>query len=274
MGHLSLVPVPIAPCCMPISTASKMKSRPDLALTGTRRGEAWRAASRLVLACVVVWPKPAAAFDDWQFELGAATDNVSRGLDLSYQQPSVHAAANWYPDGGLFAGVSAASVRMAGDSLTGVEAVTDAGYVWRFGSDWSTQAMLSDYRFAHMRLGYRDDYDEAVLTAGWHDELYLSVAFSPNTGFGPSRRSWAMAYDLTGRLPLIHGFSATAGIGYYDVSAELGAGYVYGNAGLTWQYRAMQFDVMYVATHAPAEVKAWMGNTLVNRWIADAIWHF
>jgi uncharacterized protein (TIGR02001 family) len=238
------------------------------------REKATQACVRIALALAVGWATPAFALDDWQFELGASTDNLSRGMDISYQQPSVHAAATWYPDSGLFAGLSAASIRAFGTPQTGAETVANLGYVWRASSEWSAQAMLADYRFMHVPFAYREDYDELVMTAGWHDQLYASVAFSPNSGFGPSRRSWTVAYDLTGRLPLAYGFSATAGIGWYDVQAELGSGYAYGNAGLSWQYRSTQFDVSYVTTHAPAQLEARLGHTLVHRWVADAIWHF
>ncbi|TKC81317.1 hypothetical protein FAZ69_28735 [Trinickia terrae] len=228
----------------------------------------------LVLLLAAPWPCHAAASSDWQFEAGVETENITRGMDISDRKPSVHAAATWYPGSGFFAGTSVSSIRSPGGSQTGAKFVTDAGYTWRLGNDWGAQVALSDYRFTRIPYAYRIDYDELVLSAGWRDSIFASIGFSPNTGMGPSPRSWAVAYDLVGRVPLSHGFSATAGIGYYDLRQEVGGGYAYGNAGLTYQYHAWQFDVSYVATRASAAAQAALGGLLVNRWYADAIWHF
>lgn len=214
-----------------------------------------------------------AASEDWQYEIGLATDKITRGIDISYHQPSVNVAANWYPGNGFFAGGSVSSFRLNGQSTaTGAEVVANAGYGWRLASDWSTQAMLSHYQFLRGPSAARSSYDEVVLTAGWRDLLFVSIAWSPNTSLGPSPSSKAVSYDLVGRLPLTHGWTGTAGIGYYDLHTVLGLGYIYGNIGLTWQYRSLQFDVVYIATNGGA--KGAFGSRASNRWIADAIWHF
>jgi len=235
----------------------------------------WICASlRALVMLMVAWATPAAALDDWQFSAGAATDNITRGIDISAGQPSLFASAAWYPGSGVFAGASASSIRSLGSAQTGVEFVTDAGYVWRAGNDWSAQAMLADYRFTGVPFAYRIDYDELVLTAGWRDSVFASITVSPNTGGGPTPRLWAVSYDLVGRVPLSHGFSAMASVGYYDIAQETGSGYVYGNAGLTYQYRTLQFDVQYFTTRASAQMDMRMGAILVHRWVADMIWHF
>ncbi|MGN8139190.1 TorF family putative porin, partial [Paraburkholderia sp. 22099] len=155
----------------------------------------------------------AAASDDWQFEAGVTTNKVTRGMDIGNRQPSVSAGANWYPGNGFFAGASAASLRSARRPTNGAEVVVNGGYGWRLAGDWSAQAMLSHYQFLQGSQSSRFNYDELVLTAGWRDSVFASVALSPNTGFGPSPSSRAVAYDLVGRLPLVHGWTATAGIG-------------------------------------------------------------
>jgi uncharacterized protein (TIGR02001 family) len=226
----------------------------------------------LFVTFAVLSSPAAAASDDWQFEAGVTTNKVTRGMDIGNRQPSVSAGANWYPGNGFFAGASAASLRSARRPANGVEVVVNGGYGWRLAGDWSAQAMLSHYQFLQGSQSSRFNYDELVLTAGWRDSVFASVALSPNTGFGPSPSSRAVAYDLVGRLPLVHGWTATAGIGYYDLHSVLGIGYVYGNVGLTYQYRAWQFDVSYIATNN--EAKAHLGPGASNRWIADAIWHF
>lgn len=236
----------------------------------------WVASSALLAALLLLLfllPRRAhAANEDWQFEAGIATDKLSRGMENSYHRPSVNLAAEWYPGNGFFAGGAASSIRAFESSTTGAEFILNAGYGWRIGGDWSAQAMFGHYQFTRVPAAVRLDYDELVLTAGWRDCVFASVALSPNTGFGPSPSSRAVAYDLVGRVPLIHGWTATAGIGYYDLHSMLGFGYVYGNVGLTWQFHAWQFDVSYIATNS--EAKTMLGARASNRWIADAIWHF
>jgi len=224
----------------------------------------------LMLAGVV--PAPALAItNDWAFEAGIASAKMSRGVDISYQEPSVSAAANWYPNSDIFAAASVATYRM-GNTVTGVESVDNLGYRWRLRSDWSAQAMYSHYQFLRAPQAAHMNYDELVLTAGWHDAVYASVAVSPNTAFGPSPRALALAYDLVGRLPLVGGWTASAGIGYYDLHQQLDIGYVYGNAALTYQCRAWQFDVGYYMTNGVA--RATLGHAASNRLVADVVRHF
>jgi uncharacterized protein (TIGR02001 family) len=230
-----------------------------------------RCCTALVTLAVLSAPATATS-GDWQFEAGITTNKVTRGMDIGNGQPSVSAGANWYPGNGFFAGASVASLRSARSPTNGAEVVANGGYGWRLAGDWSAQAMLSHYQFLQGSQSSRLNYDELVLTAGWRDSVFASVALSPDTGFGPTPISRAVSYDLVGRLPLVHGWTATAGIGYYDLHSVIGLGYVYGNVGLTYQFRAWQFDVSYIATNN--EAKAKLGPGASNRWIADVIWHF
>ena len=134
--------------------------------------------------------------------------------------------------------------------------------------------MLADYRFLRTSFANRVSYDELLLSEAWRDAVYASVSLSPNVGLGPSPKSWAISSDLVGHLPLAHGFSITTGIGYGDVRQEVGSGVLYGNAGLTYQYRSVQFDIMYVATRVSETLRAKLGKLVVNRWVADFIFHF
>ncbi|GLU31302.1 hypothetical protein WKR88_15270 [Trinickia caryophylli] len=223
-----------------------------------------------------VLPSPAVASDAWQFELSAATGAVTRGLVDSNKAPTVGVGANWYPDpsGGFFIGASALSIRNSAFSQTGAKIVADAGYTWRLDADWTLQAIVSRYQFARVPFAGRMAYHELELRGGWRDFLFASLTASPDTAIGWSSKTRAFSYDVAGRLPLEHGFSATAGIGYYDLRAQVGGGYVYADAGLTYQYRTVQFDLWYIGTQAPAATRARMGPLLSHGWTADVVWHF
>ncbi len=240
---------------------------------GIDKTRSTRLALLATLCLLLAWAPPALALDDWVFEVGTVTDNTTRGVDFSDHRPSVYAGATWYSGNGPFAGLSVSSVRFPGSSQ-GLGTVTNVGYEWRFEQDWAARVMLADYRFAHVPLANRLDYDEFVLTTGWREALYASISLSPNTGFGTTPKSRAIAYDLVGRFPMRYGFSAIAGIGYGDVRAELGSAVIYGDAGLSYQYRSLQLSLLYIATRTSAQAEAQSGSLLVNRWVAGATWHF
>ena len=230
----------------------------------------------IVAACVLLPQAAAAAPNGWQFDVSGATGSTTRGIVESDKTPTLGVGANWYPDpgGGFFIGASALTMRLTRSPETGAKIVANAGYTWRFPGDWSVQTIVSRYQFEHAPFATRMDYDEVALRGGWRDTVFATITASPDTAFGPSPKSRAFSYDIAGRLPLAQGFSATAGIGYYDLRAQLGGGYVYADAGLTYQYGAMQVDLWYIGTHASTKMQAQIGSLLAHRWIADVIWHF
>ncbi|CAB3677142.1 hypothetical protein LMG24076_02233 [Trinickia soli] len=230
----------------------------------------------IVAACALLPQAAAAAPNGWQFEVSGATGATTRGIVESDKTPTVGIGASWYPDpgGGFFIGASALTMRSTHFPETGAKIVADAGYMWRIDGDWSIQAIVSRYQFEHVPFAARLGYDEVALRGGWRDTVFASVTASPDTAFGPSPKSRSFSYDIAGRLPLAHGFSATAGIGYYDLRAQLGSGFVYADAGLTYEYGSMQLDLWYIGTRASTQMQAQIGALLAHRWVADVIWHF
>lgn len=226
------------------------------------------------LAATVVTMQSAWADDAWHFQVGGTTDRVKRGIDESQNEPSVGVSASWYPGTGPFAGVSGWTVRPFYGTPLGAEFVADAGYGWRAG-DWSAQAMALHYQFAHTPAATLLEYDEAGLEFGWREAVFASVTASPNTTYGRSPRTLALTYNLIGHYPLAYGFSAAAGIGYYDLHAGLGGGFFYDDVGLNYQYHALQLQVTYFDTQAPARIGAQFGPMLVHhRWVAQVSWSF
>lgn len=230
----------------------------------------------ILLSCALLPQVAAAAPNGWQFEVSGATSDVTRGIVDSDRAPVIATRASWYPDpgGGFFVGASALTLRSSTSSRTGGKFVASTGYTWRIHGDWTVQALLSRYQFANVKLASRMNYDEIALRGGWRDVVFVSVTASPNTGFGSSPRSRAFSYDIAGRLPLDNGFSATAGIGYYDVRAQVGTGFVYADAGVTYQYGSAQLDLWYIGTHAPPSSIVRATGLLAHGWVADVIWHF
>lgn len=245
----------------------------------------WRDARRLgerffacpaacVLGLALSVACPGARADDFQFQVNATSARIKRGIDESHNRPSVGLSANWYPGTGWFAGLSTWTVNLPRASSVGAEWVAGAGYQWRWAGDWSLRTMLAHYQFTHVARAGRLEYDEAMLIGGWRDTLFASVTVSPNTAYGPSPRTLAYSYNLVGHFPLAGGWSTATGLGYYDLHAGLGAGYVYYNAGLLYQYRALQLLVGYVGTRAPERLQYALGPALTHRWIAQVSYAF
>jgi uncharacterized protein (TIGR02001 family) len=233
-----------------------------------------RYAISLTLAALCCRAPALAALDDWQFQLGSTTDRINRGFDQSDAKPSVDAEASWYPGTGVFANASVSSVRFFDGAPLGAEFIANAGYAWRWAADWSLQAMLSHYRFAREPHASHFEYDELALAGGWRDCLFAAVTASPNTSYGLAPKARAFSYNLSAHLPLAGGFSGIAGVGYYDLNASAGAGFSYGDVGLAYQYRAIQFELSYVGTHAPERLDQLLGAMLVHRWVAQVSWDF
>lgn len=254
-----------------IRTALRLRQRYSHLSFGQRLPVGRRLA--LALSMLVASVPAARASDTWHFQLGATTDRINRGLDMSHNEPSVDAAVSWYPGTGPFAGVSAWTVRPMSGSPIGAEFLANAGYGWRRG-DWGAKAMLLHYQFAHIPRATRIEYDEVGFAGSWRESLFASVTVSPNTAYGGSPRTLALTYNLVGHLPLAHGFSATAGVGYYDLHAGLGSGFVYDDIGLIYQYRSLQFQLAYFGTQGPERIKARLGPMLVHRWVAQVSWSF
>jgi len=226
-----------------------------------------------IALAAAAWP-PSAAFaaDDWHFQIAGTTDRINRGLDKSDKGPSVDVAASWYPGTGPFAGVSVSTVKLFHGAPVGAEIIGDAGYRWRRG-DWSTQAMVLHYQFAHTPGATRAEYDEIGLAGAWRESVFASVTASPNTSYG-GPRTLALTYNLVGHWPLAHGFSAIGGVGYYDLHAEFGAGFFYDDIGLDYQYGPLQLQLAYFGTQSPARIKARLGPMLVHRWVMQLSWAF
>jgi len=213
---------------------------------------------------------------DLQGSLGVSTDNVFRGLTQSQSDPSAQAdgyltALHW------FGGLATESVKRQGDVSTGAEVIGYLGYQQLLSENWSAALSVRHYDYPGNRYRSLYHYDELSATISWHQQLLLELIASPNTfassasGYDYGRGS-AFAAELSGRQPLPYGFSVDAGIGFYDLRQEVGAGYAYWSAGLGKQWRYWQLTVRYIGTNA--EARALFGTLAVDRVVASAVWLF
>jgi len=207
--------------------------------------------------------------------VGLATDEVFRGLSqndgqLSPQFDLHDVQGPWY------VGVSADGIRRGEEAGAGVEAIAYAGFQYRFGEDWIDRVTLRHYDYPGNAHRTRYDYDELGLSVAWRERIVLSFIASPDTFaadyLGHYGSGAAYCYELVAHQPLPLGVSAIAGLGYYDLRQQIGAGYAYWSAGLQYRWRSWAFDLRYVGTDSTARLH--FEDDAGNRAVFSAFWLF
>jgi uncharacterized protein (TIGR02001 family) len=207
--------------------------------------------------------------------VGLATDDLFRGLSQNNGQISPQAdlhliAGQWY------GGISAEEVRRQRNQDASVELIAYAAYPLRFGEDWTYRVTLRHYDYPGNSLRSLYDYDEVGLSVSWRERLIATAFASPDTYSRDYQGNYgsgaAYCYELLVRQPLPQGLSAVAGLGYYDLSRQIGTGYAYWSAGLQDRWRSWAFDLRYVGTNATA--RHHFQDDAGGRLLLSAFWLF
>jgi uncharacterized protein (TIGR02001 family) len=212
--------------------------------------------------------------DGFGGDLGIASDEVLRGRSQSDHQASPQADLH-YSRGGYYGGLSAVGVRRGADSAAGAGLIAYLGYQQRLGDHWSASLVARHYDYPGYLRRNLYNYEEFAATVAWRDLIVATVMVSPKANLVDSEGNYgngpAYTYELSGRQPLPLGFSANAGVGYYNLHHELGIGYAYWSAGLGKQWRSWNFDVRYVGTDSTAKRHFELAE---NRLVFSALWLF
>ncbi len=152
--------------------------------------------------------------------------------------------------------LSAEGVRRGIDHSAGAELIGYLGWQHHFGDDWSGGITLRHYDYPGNQHRTRYNYDELALSLAWRERSWLTLVASPDTysritsaTMAPARRT---AIELVGPSTLLAGLAAVAGVGYYDLQRQIGAGYAYWSAGRNHRWRSWAVDLRYVGTDATA----------------------
>jgi len=207
--------------------------------------------------------------------VGLATDDLFRGLSQNNghlsPQVDLHGIA-----GPWFGGVSAEEVRRGTSRGADAELIAYAGYLHRFGEDWTGRLTLRHYDYPGNSQRSRYAYDELGLSVGWRERLTLTAIASPDTYIRDYQGNYgsgaAFCYELGARQPLPAGLSAIAGVGYYDLRRQVYTGYAYWSAGLDRRWGSWAVDLRYVGTDATA--KHHFENDAGDRLVLSAFWLF
>jgi uncharacterized protein (TIGR02001 family) len=235
----------------------------------------------LAFLCAITTPAPVSAESRVKDFLGGSlavtSDYVYRGISLSYGQVAYQGGVHLRLPSQWQVGIWGSTVENFWGRGDPFEATAFVAHAWTLDANWSLQAGYTHYQYfgEPTLLGY--DHDELFASASFQSRLTLGITYSPNVGRyqyqQPVLRAAATAVDATWSQPLISVWSATAGAGYYDVSALYGEGYGYWHLGLTGGVGPVELDVIYVDTSTQAAYI--YGNSISGpRWSATARWRF
>jgi uncharacterized protein (TIGR02001 family) len=215
--------------------------------------------------------------DQWGGSLAFTSDYVYRGTSLSYGRVAYQGGAHLRLPGQWQIGVWGSTIENRFDTGTPIEATAFVAHAWTIGADWDLRAGYTHYAYYGSPTPFSFDRDELFASASFQSRLTLGINFSPNVARyrvqqSPLRGA-ATAIDATWSQPLVGDWSATAGVGYYDLSSLYDTGYAYGHLGVTGALGPIGLDLLYVDTDSDARYI--YGDLITGpRWSATARWRF
>jgi len=200
--------------------------------------------------------------------VAVVSDYVRRGLSQTCGDPAVQGDVHVRSGGGLTSAEAYAGVwgsQGLGNSDCGAAREIDAYAGYRVALPAQSSASLSYVHYAYpgggptylQASGDRYDYDE--LNAVWanQDQLYATIAWTPdalrNNQYGVHRDRHAFYYGLQLDRPLWQSLSLLAGAGYDAISDPEGTGFGFWSLGLGYRLRRLELDLIYVKTAPRAE---------------------
>jgi uncharacterized protein (TIGR02001 family) len=208
-------------------------------------------------------------------DAGVASDEVFRGLSQSDHQVSPQLDLH-YSFSGWYTGVTALDVRRGPYNSVSAGLIAYLGYQYQISDDWSASLAARHYDYPGDQFRKYYDYEEGALSVIWRELIFATLIAAPDVFFsdlqGRSGRGPAYTYEIGGRLPLVQGFCANVGIGYYNLDRQIGIGYAYWSAGISKQWRSVNFDVRYVGTDETARRR--FDQFAENRLVLSALYLF
>jgi uncharacterized protein (TIGR02001 family) len=150
-----------------------------------------------------------------------------------------------------------------------------AGRTFLINADSSATVKYVHYAYPDSHGTPHYDYDELSGTWAYEDRLFLSVAWTPDTG-NYSERAVALCCRLLSYSAAVHqslgrAFTLSAALGYDAMRG--GYGYAYWNAGIAYAIGAFQLDVSYFGLQ-PRVVYLYGATLAGNHWVGTVVWRF
>ena len=212
-------------------------------------------------------------------DLTLASDYVYRGISETGGRPAGQIDVHLATADGTFAGVFASTVNRLwhrGYANIGWDYQIEEylGHRFDLSQSWSTTLTAANYQYAGGNAPINNDYQEFSASVSYLDSWTLTAAYIPNAVRydGGTRLGRYAAYtgDLSTQLPLIGRLSLTSGVGYYTSDS---ADYVYGNAGLAFEFKSLRLDAGYYVSQDRAQLMFPYGRA-GSRFAGSVSWHF
>jgi uncharacterized protein (TIGR02001 family) len=231
----------------------------------------------LLLAIPYVPALAQSSGNSWGGSLAITSDYVYRGVSLSYGHTAYQAGAHVRLPGQWQMGIWGSTLESRDGTGTPIEATVFVARSWTLDSDWNVRAGYTHYQYFGQPTLFSYDHDELFAAVVFQSQLTVGVSISPNVvryRYGqPALRATAGAIDASWVQPLVGDWSATAGLGYYDLSALYANGYAYGHLGLVGSLGAIDLELLYVDTDSHAAY-IYAESIIGSRWSATARWRF
>lgn len=182
--------------------------------------------------------------------LALTSEYIYRGLSESDGHGAVQGDLH-VSDAGLFAGVWASTRDSDLIPYANYDLEIYLGKRFDLGNEWSATVGARSHYFVNAS-GLSDDYQEISASIAWLDRWTFSVSAIPNAvrwyEYLRLGRTPAWVAETSAQWLIYGGLFVTGGAGYYyssSIGGEPGAGYVYGNAGLAYEYRRWRVELGY-----------------------------
>lgn len=236
-----------------------------------------RRIARALAAAALALMSAAVRADGVEGSLQYTSDYVLRGLSQTAGRGALQGGLQYDGRSAWFAGVWASSVVF--DPAAGRKPEIDlyAGRAWQPHPLLTLRATALGYLYPRGSRELSYDYAELLLEAEFADRVTLAVAWSPNysrfSSVGVAEHRRAVSYELSARQPLARRLSLTGSVGWQDLNALFGRGYLYGGVGLGWDTGPLALGLTRVQTDGTA--RRLFGDGIAgSRWAGTITWRF
>jgi uncharacterized protein (TIGR02001 family) len=232
----------------------------------------------LLIAAITLAPRSAAAvtFDG---EITYTSDYVYRGISQTGGRSAGQIDLHLTTRDGTFLGVFASTLshvwhRDYENFGWNYELEEYLGHRFDLSPSWSTTLTAVNYSYLNGNASLSNDYQEVSAAVSYLDSWTATVSATPNAvrydrGYRLGRYP-AYTAELSTQLPIVGRLFFTSGVGYYTSDA---AGYVYGNAGLAFEFKSLRFEAGYFVSQEHASTLFPYGRA-GNRFAGSVSWHF
>jgi uncharacterized protein (TIGR02001 family) len=174
-------------------------------------------------------------------------------------------------------GVWGSTIETRDNDGTPFEANFIVSRAWVLDANWDFRAGYTRYQYYGLPTYVDYDHDEVFVTASFQSRLTLGLNYSPNIVRYRYQQAEAhgaaTTVDATWLQPVLGDWSATAGLGYYDLSSLYDTGYAYWHLGVVGAIGPIELDMLYIDTADEAE-QIYGESITGQRWSATARWRF